>query len=254
MHERLHHNLSLAILFFIAVLSASLLMASFAYYQSSLLQSSERTFQVTGEGSATAIPDTAHFTFSTITEGNRALKELQEENNKISSQIIAELKERGVEEKDISTKSYTINPRYERVVCPSDRREPCPPPEIAGYAVHNTVEVKVKELERVGSFLSLVIDLGANQVSQVSFSVEDEDALRKQAREIAFEKAKKKAQEFAKAGGFRVGRLVSISESSSFPGPVPVFREESATDLEEVGIEPGSQEISVSLHLTYEIK
>jgi uncharacterized protein YggE len=117
--------------------------------------------------------------------------------------------------------------------------------------------VKVRDLERTGELLSSVITEGANEVTQITFTIDEPEEFRKEARDIAFQNARQKAQEFATAGGFRVGRVVSATESfRSFP--IPFAREESLDSGSAGGVsvplEPGSQEVSVSIILLYEIR
>ncbi|MBI4134303.1 MAG: SIMPL domain-containing protein, partial [Candidatus Terrybacteria bacterium] len=207
------------------------------------------------------------FSFSVVTEGGKNLSALQQANSEKANRIIAYLKESGVDEEDITTRMYDVSPRYQYYSCPPSlpiavedetvsETRPCPPPEIAGYTITQSISVKVRDLEDVGDFLSGVVDRGADNVSGLSFTVDDPDEVRGQAREEAVAEAKEKAQAMALAGGFSVGKLVSISED--FGGlPVAPFAERGLG----VGgggdapvIEPGSQEIRVSVTLTYELR
>lgn len=212
-----------------------------------------RTFTVSGEGKVVAIPDTAEFVYSVITEGGVDLTALQKENARKVNLANNFLKENGVEEKDIQTLSYNISPRYQHYKC---EKSPCPPPEIVGYSINQSVKVKVRDLSRAGSLLSGVVEQGANSVSNLSFTVDDIEELKNQARIEAIEIAKAKAKAVAKSAGFKLGKLVSLNESFLLPAP-PVFfsfREAQVVGAEEgVSLEPGSQEIKVNISLTYAI-
>jgi len=97
-----------------------------------------RSFQVSGEGSITTIPDIAQFSFGVITQGGINLGITQEENTKEMNTILAFLENQEIEKKDISTKSYQVNPRYQYYSC--NREDgPCPPPEIVGYTVQQVL-------------------------------------------------------------------------------------------------------------------
>ena len=135
--------------------------------------------------------------------------------------------------------------------------EPCPPPEIVGYSIRQTASVKIRDFETIGDTLAGVVQNGANSVSQLSFTIDDPTEVRHEARKIAIERAQEKAQRIAEAAGFEVGRLLGIDESGGLP---PIYRMEGlggAADFAQAAapkIEPGSQEVSVTVTLRYEIR
>ncbi|MDX1608040.1 MAG: SIMPL domain-containing protein [Candidatus Spechtbacterales bacterium] len=219
------------------------------------------SFSVSGEGEVVAVPDVAEFSFSVITEGDDDLAELQEENTEKVNSAIEYVKENGVEDKDIKTSSYNVNPRYTYFPCVRQSNgDSCPPPEISGYSISQNVSIKVRDLDNTGTLLGGVVENGANSVSQLRFTIDDPEGLKAEAREKAFERAKEKAKSLADAGDFKLGRLLSVNESSSgVPMPYPMYdrgvgfggatEQASAPD-----VEPGSQDVKVTVTLQYEIK
>jgi len=248
--------------------AAIIVVLSFAYsvisyvgsYSSSIEPSAFRSFSVSGEGKITAIPDTASFTFSVITEGGKNIVNLQKENTEKTNKIIEFVKSNGVESKDIKTQNYNIEPRYQYFSCPAsfgDSRKPCPPPEIVGYIIRQTVEVKIRDFAKIGDILTGAAEKGANSISELSFTIDDSDKIKNQAREEAIAKAKEKAVSIAKAGGFKLGRLLSIEEGGDYP--LPIYRTMGAAFETEKGlpsptIEPGSQDVIINVVLKYEIR
>jgi len=228
--------------------------------------SSLRTFSVSGEGKVIAVPDVATFTFSVITEGGKNLSSLQEQNVEKVNKAIAFVKENGVESKDIKTEQYSVEPRYQYFSCGSAYSrggEPCPPPEIVGYIVRQSVLVKVRDFSKAGDIIAGVVDKGANSVSQLQFTIDDESKVLADARTKAIEKAKEKADQLASDAGFSVGKLISISEGGYYPLPyrnAKVMNEAygmggAAEDMAMApAIEAGSQEVTVSVTLQYEIR
>jgi len=224
-----------------------------------------RTFSVSGEGKVVAVPDIAQLSFGVLTEGGKNLADLQKENTDKVNRVIAFLKENKVEEKDIKTQFYNITPRYQYFSCPSlvsveeGIRTPtsCPPPEIVGYTINQSVLVKIREINKAGDIIAGVVDNGANTVSGPSFTVDDPTELQNQARSEAITEAKGKAKAIAKAGGFRLGNLISLEDVFSPQRISTSFYEEfdgKGGDSGNPVIEPGSQEISVNMMLVYEIK
>ena len=251
----------------VVVAAGVLVLVAFAYasvvyvkaYSRAIEPSSFRSFSVTGKGEVVAIPDVAQFTFSVITEGGGDIAELQNENVEKANNAIEFVKAHGVEDKDIKTQSFNIVPRNQRVSCPRGGGV-CPPPEIVGYTITQTVQIKVRDFGAIGDIIAGVVDNGANSVSQLSFTIDDPEELQAQAREEAIQNAQKKAKEIAKAGDFRVGRLLSLQEGGGFV-PSPYFAERAFGFDEAVSqaisvptIEAGSQEVTIIVTLSYEIQ
>lgn len=275
----------------------ALLLVSFGFmsyvdtYSKTVEPSSFRSFNVTGEGRIVAVPDIAAFYFSIITEGGNDIAALQNQNIAKTNQAIAYLKNQGVESRDIQTLSYDLQPRYQSFNCnppviyrgitpapESDSSSPssgapdrvastlvspippinCPPSKIVGYTINQTVNVKIRDFSKIGNILSGVVSAGANSTSGLSFTVDDPSELQNQARVQAIEKAEKRAQDLAKAAGFRIGKLISIDENTYVPY---IYQRESAKDQATAPgaapaptIEPGSQNITATVTLRYEIK
>jgi len=243
-------------------IAAILGIIAIGYASVSLVRSIEptsfRSFTVSAEGKISAAPDIASISFGVVTEGGTDIAILQEENTKKANEAIDFLKASGIKPEDIKTSNYSVEPRYQYSNCVGDRG-PCPPPEIVGYAVRQTVSIKIRDFSKIGAILSGVVSKGANVVSGLSFEIDDPIALQNQARAQAIEKARSKAKATAKAGDFRLGKLLSVEESGGY---IPFYRDVKAEALSiGVGgatpaptIEPGSQEITVNVFLKYEIK
>lgn len=272
MSDKIKNVLGLA-----GVLAILCIAVSSLWYVNAFSRNSEptsfRSFSVAGTGKATAIPDVSRFTAQVITEGDTNLGTSQEKNTEKVNAVIAFIKTNGIEPKDIKTQNYSVNPRYQYFDCsrspsPVDNTgvqtvKPCPPPQIVGYTVDQTIAVTVREKNfgAIGELLSGVVQKGANSVSQLSFEVDDPTAVQGEARAQAIAKAKAKAVSMAQAGGFTLGRLLSIDEGSS---PAPYYNSYAAsapTAFASEGrvaatptIEPGSQDVTVDVTLKYEIQ
>ena len=222
-----------------------------------------RTFSVQGEGEVTAIPDIALVSLTILTEGGKDLAALQKENTEKGNRVIAFLKESDIESKDIKTETYQISPRYQNYSCGANIYgvvEPCPPSEIVGYSIYQSIAVKVRDLNKAGSIVSGVVAQGANTVSGPNFTIDEPEKLQNEARAKAMTSAKTRAQILAKAGGFSLGKPVSISEGYTMP-----YATRFALDAKGEGMggdmpapapsfEPGSEKLTASISVTYEIK
>jgi uncharacterized protein len=230
--------------------------AAYVYqYGRSVNLSYQNSFTVVGEADLEVLTDIAAFTVSVVTEGGNNVADIQKQNVEKMNTINAFLKEQGVEKKDLKTSQYSLSPRYSYLNC--DGRSSCPPPSISGYTLTQTLTVKVRDLEKLGNILSSIIEKGANTVSDVSFTVDDDSDARQKARTEAIENAKKKARDIAKAGNFRVGRLISVFEEENTgiqPELSAGFGGASEVKAIPPVIEPGIKSEKVRMNLTYEIK
>ncbi|MBI4138456.1 MAG: SIMPL domain-containing protein [Candidatus Wildermuthbacteria bacterium] len=256
MTEQLKKYLSIAGIAALGTFSLAALQFGSSYSRS-VDQNLSRSFSATAQGEVTAIPDVATFSFGVLTQGNLDLGVLQEENAKKTTAAIEYIKSKSVESKDISTQSYSVEPRYQYYNCGNDTSV-CPPPDIVGYTVSQHILVKARDFAVAGDLLAGVVKNGANSVSQLSFSLDDPEEAQNEARAKAIAKAKTKAQMLAKAGGFSVGRLLSIQENQDMPYPYPAIYEaygKGGADSAPVpSIEPGSQKIRSTITLVYEIR
>jgi uncharacterized protein YggE len=222
------------------------------------IEETENTITVTESGEVYIKPDLALITFSVTNEAETVAEALSE-NTKSMNAVIEAVKEQGVEEKDLKTTSFNIYPRYEWRQTEVCLIPPCPSGErtLVGYEVTQSLQVKIRDLEKTAEILQAAADAGANQVGDLQFTVDKEDEFKKQAREEAINKAKTKAQELAKQLGVRLIRISNFSESGL--GVRYYALEESAAPLgigggEMPKIETGENKIEVTVTITYDIK
>ena len=205
----------------------------------------ERTITVSGTGSVMAEPDVARLTAGLVVEGATAQAALAA-NTTAMRKVIAEVKARGIEAKDVQTSSFHVEPVY---VHPKDGQ----PPRISGYRVTNQITVTVRALDSVGDVLDRLVTSGANQVHGLVFEVSKADSLKDEARKIAVANALRRAKLLAAAAGAEVGRVLQIAEDAEGGPPQPVFRAK-AMSAGAAPIERGSQALEARVTATWELK
>lgn len=212
-----------------------------------------RLITVSGEGKVTVTPDIAHLSFSVVSEGKDP-KVLQTDNSGKINQAVEFIKSPSIEDKDIKTSNYSLYPIYDYEAVPQYRKGT---PFITGYRLTQTVSLKIRDLIKLNDVLVKLPEFGINEISSVSFDVDEPDQYLNQARQEAFDKAHEKAAIMAKFNGVRLKRVVNFSEG--FGGPI-YFRAEAfgkggdAAGVPAPAIEPGSQDITVNVTVTYEIR
>mgnify|MGYP003122462630 FL=1 len=206
-----------------------------------------------GRGEVAAAPDMAMVTSGVTTQGATA-REALDANTAAMAELIAALKGSGIEDRDIQTSGFSVNPNYVY----SDERDAngyTLPPKIEGYQVSNTVTVKVRQLEELGTILDQSVTVGANTVNGVSFSVADPSELLNRAREAAFADAEVKAELYAAAAGTTLDEIVSISEKQGFnePQPYPMYARAEMADSAKVPVEAGELSFAINVSVQWEL-
>lgn len=222
----------------------------------------QATISVSGEAERFAKPDLATVSF-TVRKEAKTVSAAQEEVTKQMNTVLGALKALDVEEKDIKTTAYNIYPKYEwnaSVYPCSDYR--CPPGKqvLTGYEVSHSSDVKIRKIENAGAVLGKLGELQITEVGQVTFSIENEDKIKAEARAEAIKEAKEKADKLADDLGVSLVRIVSFSESGG--GFVPMYSSK-AMDSYGIGgasvaptpeIPTGENKITSNVTIVYEIR
>jgi uncharacterized protein len=210
------------------------------------------TISIVGMGEVTAAPDTAHVMSGVTTQGATA-REALDANNAAMTALIETLKAAGIEERDIQTSGFSVMPNYVY----TDERDAngyTKPPRISGYIVSNNVNVRVRDISRLGAVLDQQVSVGANTIHAVSFSVADPSKLLDEARKLAFADALAKARLYADTARVELDEIRSISEGQLFPPPQPyqMARAEFAADSA-VPIQGGELTFAINVSVTWAI-
>lgn len=207
-----------------------------------------RTLNVSGVGVVYLTPDIVYINIGVNTQRENAA-EAVEVNKEQTNAVITAIKDFGVDAKDIRTTNFSIwsNPQYD------------PAGQITGtnYSVDNTVNVTVRDLEKLGDLLDAAVSAGANSIYSIQFDVEDKAEATKEARTKAVEDAKLEAQELAETAGVSLADIQSINYFESNPTPYFEGKGGGGSDAaaqSAVPIQPGQLAISVTVNVTYTIK
>jgi len=212
----------------------------------------EDRFTVSGTGTVYAKADIANISVGVKTGTKKTAAEATKESTNKMNNIITELKKLKIKEKDIKTSNYNLNPVYNYT---QDNGQ-----VLEGYEVSQNLDLKVRDLNVIGDVIAKTTEQGANQIGNINFTIDDEFALKNQARELAIEKAKEKAKMIAKQSGMKLGSIKDVSEGSAAPA-YPMYSNakmdlavSSKETLEAPAIQTGQNEINVDVTLTYEVE
>ena len=202
---------------------------------------------ITASAESSRIPDIALISTGVLTqssEANTAMRDNAEQMNK----VMAALRSAGIAARDIQTSGINLSPQY--------KYAENSPPQVIGYQANNTVNVKVRNLERLGTVLDALVAQGANQINGPSFSIDQPEAAFDEARVAAIKKAQAQAKLYADTLGMRVLRIVRISEGSTIqPMPRPMYRmnEMMLAKAADTAVSAGESSVSVSVDMVFEL-
>ena len=194
------------------------------------------TVTVTGNGTVTAVPDQASFSFTVQTKATTAAAALAL-NGADTKAVIAAVEAAGVPEANIQTAQVSLNP-----VVSNDGTS------IVAYTAFDTITVTKLTIAKAGSIVDAAVGAGATDVSGPSLELSGQDALYNKALKDAVANAKSKAQALADAAGRNLGDVVSIVEGG---GAVPVPFAVGAAKDASTPIEPGTQDVQATVTVTY---
>ena len=188
------------------------------------------TVRVTGTGTVSIKPDIAEVGF-TVRAQEKDVSDAQQQNAKLMEAVLEVIKARGIAEEDIETGYLNINEvrDYSKVV---------------GYEVYHTVNVKVRDMDVLGSLISEAVAAGASDVSGPEYSIEDDSEAYLQALGMAVESAGAKARAIAAGAGVRLTNLpISIDENGGADSAV-VYDDTNRTLKAQAAAEPAEDALT----------
>ena len=207
---------------------------------------------ISGTGNVNAEPDIAYISSGVLSEAKSAKKALADNNEKMQA-IFAVLAKTGIESKHIQTSNFSVQPRYNHYrPKPGETQKP---PKIVGYTVSNTITVKVIDLSKLGQTITEVVKFGSNQLGNIRFDISSKQKLLDEARKEAVLDAKRKAEIYTSAAGVKIGKLVSLNETSRGIPRAKQYNLARAS-LKEAAPTPvsgGEQQLSITVTITWEI-
>src|SRR5262245_8977471 len=173
----------------------------------------ETTITINGKGIVDHAPDIAMITVGVSVDGETASTAMSQQTTKMNG-VFAAVKAAGVADRDMQTSNLSLNPVYDY---PANQR-----PRLTGYNASNQITIKVRDLKSLG-----------NTINGVSFSIDKPESYQNEARVAAIKDAAAKAELYANAVGYRVKRIVTVSENEYAPQPVPMMMRMQAKDAAE---------------------
>ena len=207
-----------------------------------------RSVTVNSTEQVSVIPDIAEIVYSIQTQGSDA-QTCQEENSATSDQVVALLKQLGIEENSIRTTGYYLNPVYDW----SGSIQ-----LLTGYEAVTTLTISDLPMDQVGEVLTQSVDAGVNNIQSISYLSSEYDTAYQEALSLAVAAARTKAEALAQAEGCTVGEILSIQETSGYTqaryNDTALAQSTMSAAEESVSIMPGELDIEASVVVEFSMQ
>jgi uncharacterized protein YggE len=205
----------------------------------------ETTITLNGRGSVEHAPDIAMITVGVSVEAETASTAMNQQSQKMNG-VFAAVKAAGVADRDMQTSNLSLNPVYEY---PENK-----PRRLTGYNASNQLTIKVRDLKNLGKTLDATVKGGGNTIHGISFSIDKPESYQNEARVEAIKDAAAKAELYANAVGYKVKRIVTVSENEFYPEPIPmVARMQVADAAESTPVAGGEVSLTQTVSVTFEL-
>jgi len=203
---------------------------------------------ISATGSVSRVPDLAIISAGVVTKSPTASGAIAD-NAARMERVRAALKRAGIADRDIQTSSINLNPDY--------RYDNNQPPVLTGYQASNSVSIRFRDIRNTGKILDALVAQGANQINGPSLTIDKPEAAYDEARTKALAAGRARADLYARSLGMRVTRLLSVSEGGTNmprpPYPMAMMAQAERSDAK-TAIEPGSQDLEITLAMSFELQ
>ena len=203
---------------------------------------------ISATGSVSRVPDLAIISAGVVTKSPTASGAIAD-NAARMERVRAALKRAGIADRDIQTSSINLNPDY--------RYDNNQPPVLTGYQASNSVSIRFRDVRNTGKILDALVAQGANQINGPSLTIDKPEAAYDEARTKALAAGRARADLYARSLGMRVTRLLSVSEGGTNmprpPYPMAMMAQAERSDAK-TAIEPGSQDLEITLAMSFELQ
>jgi uncharacterized protein len=200
----------------------------------------EHTVTVSGSGVVSLAPDVADVVLG-VAVTRPTVAEAQAAAATSMTAVVASIKKNGVADKDIVTINISLGPVYDY----SSQTA-----KITGYQFANTVRVTVRNLGTIAAVIDDSVAAGASTISGISFRLGSPKTVEAQARQLAMNDARAKADALASAAGVSIKGVASITESSYTPITYQAADKASAAGAS-TPVQTGTTDVSVTVTVSY---
>jgi hypothetical protein len=169
------------------------------------MERGETFLTVTATGRAEAKPDEARLSLGVQSLGSSAAEAARANREKMD-RVTATLGRLGVQGDDLQTQNLSL----QRIDYG---------PERGRFRADNVVEVRIRDMNKVGEAVASATDSGANLLGGPNLRVSDPEAATRSAYAEAYKAARARAEAYAGAANLAITRVVAIHDGGSVGSP-----------------------------------
>jgi len=197
-----------------------------------------------GDATVRVKPDVASLSIGAIAQAPTAAEAQAQVSDRIA-RILQRAKDLGIPEKDTKTTSYSVSPQYASGTTQ--------PPRITGYQAQQQLTLTWRDVDKVGRALDMLIQNDGALTANVRFTLDDAKPAQADARKLAIEDARTKADAMARAAGVRLGKVVALNEVGTGVLPLSANFAAAAPAVTGAQLPAGELEIVVRVQVQFEI-
>jgi uncharacterized protein YggE len=216
----------------------------------------QSTISVFGIGTVSVQPDIIQMSI-TLSKVAQTTKMAQEEVSKMVRQVMKILKEADIEDKNINTASLTFRSEYDYY---SNRRN------LIGQRAEQRITFSIEDItnddEKASGIIDQLIQINGIELNEVNYSVKSTTEYYVKSRELAYQKAVEKANQYAELSKLKIVKVLSIADqgtqqvspmSNSFNRQLADVREEAVASASTV-LPIGELEIATNILVIFLLK
>jgi len=215
----------------------------------------QSTISVFGTGTVLAQPDVIQMTI-TLSNVAQSTRAAQETVSRMVRQALTILKDAGIEDNNISTASLTFRPEYEYTTIRI----------LVGQMAEQRLTFSIENInndsenEKVSRIIDQLIQINGIELNHINFGVKNNTEYFVRSRELAFQKAFEKANQYAELSNLKIVKILSISEELNHYNPMnnrftnQLLFSESARDAGTTIVPTGELEITTNIFVVFGLR
>ena len=169
-------------------------------------QQSKPMITVNGEGKVKVAPDQVGISVSVESKGTKAAEVKKVNDTKIDA-VLKYINKMGIAKTDFQTTRVSLNDEYDY-----EKKK-------HNYVAVQSIQILVKDLAKYDELMEGLVDVGVNKIGNIDFQSSKIEMHKTEARKLAIQNAKMKANDYVNALGQKIGAAYTIIDNSqdSFP-------------------------------------
>lgn len=173
-------------------------------------QETKPMITVMGEGKVKVVPDQVSISVSVESKGTKSADVKKENDTKVDA-VLKYIKKMGIDAKDFQTTRVSLNDQYDY-----EKKK-------HNYVAVQSIQILIKDLSKYDALMEGLVDSGINNIGNIDFQSSKIEMHKSEARKLAIQNAKAKAQDYVGALGQKIGVAYTIVDNSQDNYPRPRY-------------------------------